>query len=488
MAIDLVSTNTTRYHSVPDHADFTLPNGDWAWITLCSPQDSAATKYIVSTGPFGGANSVNLYCYNAGSFGFATKVYNLTEAFWTGGDVTMDTWYWVYATRRSGNLYVGAVPLNGTTASESAGTAISLAYDSAIGPNIGRRTDGASTRYWHGRWSQVAFVSGTGITEAQVVELANGAPLLGMPFAPSLKFLLHGKNANDSTIVDLIGGKVATRQGTGYGTGVGEEDIRAPYIWAPEYTRGITASAIEHNLTGASSTQANAGGTGAIAQAHALAVAAFTQVNASSTGAIAPGTVNDLIGAASTQGNTSSTGAITQAHVLTFSASTQNGTSSAIAITQVHVLTGGASTQGNLGGTGAITISGDFIGAPSTQGNLSGTGQITRTQTLTGAGSIQANLSSTGAISDGIVVETALMTGIARTIRIKKPGIPAGTPEWLKTTIEILIGRRGNKIVAPEFQTLAFSATSTKAECEALYSYTNEVRTAVENILTRLDS
>lgn len=203
-----------------------------------------------------------------------------------------------------------------------------------------------------------------------------------------------------------------------------------------------TPGGTSHNLTGAPSTQASTGGTAAITQAHALAVAASTQVNASSTGAI------------------------TQAHVLTFSASTQNGTSSAIAITQVHVLSGGASTQGNLGGTGAITISGDFIGAPSTQDNLS----------------------STGAISDGIVVETALTTGIARTIRIKKPGIPTGTPEWLKTTIEILIGRRGNKIEAPEFQTLAFSATPTKAECEALYSYINEVRTAVENILTRLDS
>ena len=227
-----------------------------------------------------------------------------------------------------------------------------------------------------------------------------------------------------------------------------------------------TPGGTSHNLTGTPSTQASTGGTGAITQTHASAVAASTQVNASSAGAITLGAVNDLIGAASTQGNTTSTGAITQAHVLTFPASTQNGTSSAIAITQVHVLSGGASTQGNPGGTGAITTSGDFIGEPSTQGNLSGT----------------------GAISDGIVVETALTTGITGTIRIKKPGIPAGTPEWLKTTIEILIGRRGNKIEAPEFQTLVFSATPTKAECEALYSYINEVRTAVENILTRLDS
>ncbi|ARO87848.1 hypothetical protein EBAPG3_008760 [Nitrosospira lacus] len=87
----------------------------------------------------------------------------------------------------------------------------------------------------------------------------------------------------------------------------------------------------------------------------------------------------------------------------------------------------------------------------------------------------------------GIVADAFLST---RTVSagIKKPGIPSGTPEWLKTMLETIIGRRGNAIEVPGFQTLTFSASPTKAECEALYSYTNQIRQSVENILARLDS
>ena len=158
-----------------------------------------------------------------------------------------------------------------------------------------------------------------------------------------------------------------------------------------------------------------------------------------------------------------------------------------MAVTQIHVFAGAASTQGNLGGSGAISIAGELVSAPSTQANFSGTGRITRVQALAGANSSQANLSGNGTISGGIVVEPSLTTGIAATLRIKKPGIPAGTPEWLKTMIETLTGRRGNRIEAPKFQTLTFSATPTRTECEALYAYLNTVRDALEQLISRMD-
>ncbi|WP_218117953.1 hypothetical protein [Nitrosospira sp. Nl5] len=141
----------------------------------------------------------------------------------------------MYATRRSGSLYVGYVPLSGSV-SESSGQVISGTSNGTL-LYIGTRNDLNTVRFWLGKWGQVAFVSGAGITAAQAVELAKGAPLLGMPFAPSIKFLLHGRSANDATITDLIGGHVATRQGTGYGTS--EEDAQTPYVWAPEYSRGV---------------------------------------------------------------------------------------------------------------------------------------------------------------------------------------------------------------------------------------------------------
>ncbi|MDN5752405.1 MAG: hypothetical protein L0H15_03860 [Nitrosospira sp.] len=73
-------------------------------------------------------------------------------------------------------------------------------------------------------------------------------------------------------------------------------------------------------------------------------------------------------------------------------------------------------------------------------------------------------------------------------IRIKKPGIPAGTPEWLRTMLEIIVGRRGNKIEVPKHQTLIFSATPTQAECEALYAYANTIRDSLEQLINRMDS
>lgn len=87
----------------------------------------------------------------------------------------------------------------------------------------------------------------------------------------------------------------------------------------------------------------------------------------------------------------------------------------------------------------------------------------------------------------GIVVD-AFLSSMGRSTAIKKPGIPVNTPEWLKTLLEILIGRRNNKITVPKFEELTFSSTPTKAECEALYSYVNSVRSSLESLINRFDS
>ncbi len=96
--------------------------------------------------------------------------------------------------------------------------------------------------------------------------------------------------------------------------------------------------------------------------------------------------------------------------------------------------------------------------------------------------------SFSGKTADAGIVADAFLSTQTTTTGIKKPGIPTGTPQWLQTMLEIIIGRRGNSIEVPKFRTLTFSASPTKAECEALYAYTNDVRQRVEDILTRLDS
>lgn len=91
---------------------------------------------------------------------------------------------------------------------------------------------------------------------------------------------------------------------------------------------------------------------------------------------------------------------------------------------------------------------------------------------------------ATGFLNNGVITETLT----ARTVRVKKPGVPKGTPEWLKTTVETMLGRRGNAIPIPSAQDLTFSSTPTKEECEALHSHVNDIRTALESLINRFDT
>lgn len=241
------------------------------------------------------------------------------------------------------------------------------------------------------------------------------------------------------------------------------------------------------NLTVASCVQANASSTGAATQTHVLVGAASSQANASSTGSIAGGA--NLTAAASTQANASSASAITQTHALVGAASVQANPSFTGAITQAHVLVMAASVQDNIAAASAIVQAHILAAANSTQSNTGGTGAITiSTGNLTAAPSTQINSGGTGTISMVGTVPDAFLASMTTSTAIKKPGVPTGTPEWLKTTIEIVLGRRGNKITPPAEQSLTFSATPTQAECEALYQYTNSVRTAISDLINRLDS
>ena len=123
------------------------------------------------------------------------------------------------------------------------------------------------------------------------------------------------------------------------------------------------------------------------------------------------------------------------------------------------------------------------------QANSSGTKLIIQTHLLVSAAAGQTNRFSHVSLGGESTVEIALVSPVAAaTPVLRKPGIPPGTPIWLKTTIEILTGRRGNRVEVPKFQALSFSATPTKSECEALYRYINNMRHSLEQIIKRLDS
>jgi hypothetical protein len=220
-----------------------------------------------------------------------------------------------------------------------------------------------------------------------------------------------------------------------------------------------------HVLLGAKSAQANSGSNPAATQAHVISGANSSQANVGNAGAISGG--SGLMGTPSNQANISSANAVAQAHALVITASAQVNPSSAIAITQIRILRGVSLAQSNSGGAGTISLS---------------------TGSLAAASPAQINLAGVGAISQAGVVIDLWTSSLAVPSAARKPGIPAGTPAWLKIFLEIIAGRRGNKIAVPPRQNLNFSATPTKAECEALYSYVNDVRGSLDALVNRLDS
>jgi hypothetical protein len=98
-------------------------------------------------------------------------------------------------------------------------------------------------------------------------------------------------------------------------------------------------------------------------------------------------------------------------------------------------------------------------------------------------GSFAGKTSDLGVVADAFMASlTSAATGI------KKPGIPSDTPAWLRTSLEIYTGRRGNAIPIPAKTTLTFSASPTKEECEALDTKINGVYDAMKKLITRFDS
>ena len=64
-------------------------------------------------------------------------------------------------------------------------------------------------------------------------------------------------------------------------------------------------------------------------------------------------------------------------------------------------------------------------------------------------GSFAGKTTGTTETADKGIVADVFLSSLVRSTAIKKPGVPKGTPEWLKTTLEIVLGRRGNAITVP---------------------------------------
>lgn len=107
--------------------------------------------------------------------------------------------------------------------------------------------------------------------------------------------------------------------------------------------------------------------------------------------------------------------------------------------------------------------------------------------TSSGYGTKRAGSFAGKAVDLGILFDQWL-EGVKESRGPQKPGIPAGTSEWLKTMLEILTGRRGNAIDVPTLPDITFSATPTQAEIQTLYDAVKTTHDLVRQIRDRLDS
>ena len=236
MSVNFGSTNSSRYYSVPDHTDFTLPDGDWTWVAVVKRQSNGAdAKYLISTGTINAANSFNLLV--AGSTSGVLASYNTNANLEPiGTPPPVDTWFVMYVSRRSGFLYAGWNPIGGGSGEESSAQAVT-GTSNGTSLILGGRNDLNSARMWYGSVSWAALLKGKGLTAAEIGDLASGATvLMSAPYAAQVSNLWWLQSSTPSTVTDSVNSRIATRTGTGYGT---DDTDPIPPI-AGGVTKGVT--------------------------------------------------------------------------------------------------------------------------------------------------------------------------------------------------------------------------------------------------------
>ncbi len=219
MAIDLGSSNTTRYLSVADHADFTLPNSDWCWVAVLKLTGDTS-GYVLSTGTYNASNTCTWY--RTGNF-IAMNVNGTERSTNISGIMTSGNWCLLFGRRKSSLLNVGGIDLFTSSITQSTTTSLAAASDGGQ-LNIGARSDQDTAWFFQGVFGYVALIKDT-VTDAQIIEMANGRSPLHMSFAPNVTELWHMQNASD--VVPMIAGHNLTLNGSSYAA---DDDIFVPYL------------------------------------------------------------------------------------------------------------------------------------------------------------------------------------------------------------------------------------------------------------------
>jgi len=244
MAVDLINANSTRYYSIPDNASLTFPDSDWFLYLWTRLDDNTGTlfQYIFSNNNFSAANSLNIFLSETSEptrpdiWNFNTQTLAGFATTSTGGD-GLDR---LLVLQREGSrlkLYF-CVP-HGTASLEA-----DFAYsDGAINGgvwNIGRRVDGNTSRYYEEHFGDVVKGS-ISLTTSQIELIARGVSptLVTSPSNLDVWFQFHEAT---SQVVDILGGNVATRQGSGLVTVEHFPVVGQTYSFIPSVIAASVAS------------------------------------------------------------------------------------------------------------------------------------------------------------------------------------------------------------------------------------------------------
>ena len=201
-----VETSLSNYISTPDHADFTLPDGDWFWAIIVNPNVELYGQDILSTGEWGTSGTYNLYQFED-TWGFKYEAATAAEI----ATVSATDWTLLIAQRSGGNLSLRSVPMGGSTVTDSGNIAISGSVNPSNPLMLGRRSDSGSAPFL-GKISDAFFVPGETISDSDMQDIADGTTAIdAFSWYSSASFWAIPET---STNTDYIGGKTLTVNGT----------------------------------------------------------------------------------------------------------------------------------------------------------------------------------------------------------------------------------------------------------------------------------
>ncbi|SDX88253.1 hypothetical protein [Nitrosomonas halophila] len=212
MAVNF-GANTSRYYRVPGHADFTLPTSGWTWIEVVEAVDQtlANPSYVLSTGQFAAANTINLY---RGSNGSTAQVNVNGQSSATGATGIPTTGKrLLYTSNVDGTVRVGTIALD-TLVHAIGGSFTQSSASNGGDIIIGGRADFDTERFWSGGVSWLALLN-KGLTRDELMAIVQGESLTG-EHGSSIVELWDFATA-DAEIIGQYAGHIATRNGTGYG-------------------------------------------------------------------------------------------------------------------------------------------------------------------------------------------------------------------------------------------------------------------------------